>query len=380
MAKPCVCHMTSVHPAFDTRIFHKEAKTLAQAGYEVTLIAQHECNETVQGVRIIALPRPPHRWGRMLVSTWRIFSIALRQKAAVYHFHDPELIPIGILLKLTALARSKVIYDVHEDYPQAVLRKHWLPKVIRRPVSIATAIIERVSSSVFDGVVTATDVIAARFHRGKVTVVKNYAIIPEDSEACNAVRNNNPPTLIYVGALARERGIREMVQALELLGSRHGDVRMVLLGTFDDPLFEAEVRSLTGFSRVNYLGQVPHRGVYAHLTQADIGLVLIHPAAGYPEALPVKLFEYMAAALPVIASNFPLWREIVEGNQCGLTVDPLNPEEIATSITCLLENAELRRKLGSNGKQAFLNRYSWNTQVPEMLALYSRLAGNRGAT
>ena len=116
-----VCVMTSIHPPFDPRIFHKEAQTLVQAGYEVVLIAPYDKESaSVDGVHIMGLPRYKRRFYRPL-NWWRILRTALRQKADVYHFHDPELLPVGILLKLTT--RACVVYDVHENHPRKIWKQ-----------------------------------------------------------------------------------------------------------------------------------------------------------------------------------------------------------------------------------------------------------------
>ena len=128
-----VCVLTTVHPPFDTRIFYKQARTLARAGYKVVLIAQHNRDEMVDGVKIVALPKPRNRFARIFGLTWRAFHLALRERAEIYHFHDPELLPIGVLLKI--FTRAKVIYDVHEDVPEQILTKHWIPCLLRRPLA-----------------------------------------------------------------------------------------------------------------------------------------------------------------------------------------------------------------------------------------------------
>lgn len=370
-----VCILTSVHPPFDTRIFHKQAKTLAKAGYDITLIAQHDRDKVVDRVKVVTLPMPCNRFQRIFGLTWRAFRKALHQKADVYHFHDPEMLPAGVLLRL--FSGKRVIYDVHEDYSQAIRTKPWLPPFLRGLIAVTFDSVERLLTRFLDGVITATDEISRRFSERKIVVIKNYPILTSKKSLCSNPEipqgaNRNDFTLIYVGGLAEIRGIYEMVKALEFIDEKYR-VRLKLLGKFTEQDFAERVKSLTGFAKVAFLGWVPHEEVYHHLQTADVGLVCLHPEIRYQVALPVKLFEYMVAGLPVIASNFPLWKEIVEGNKCGLTVDPLNPREIAQAIEYLLEHPELRRKMGENGRRAVLEKYNWENESQKLLKIYEEL-------
>ena len=156
-----ICILTSVHSVFDTRIFHKEAKTLVHAGYNVTLVAQHSKNEIVDGVKIIALLKPRNRFMRIFGLTWRVFYLALRQGANIYHFHDPELILVGIVLRLLG---KKVIYDVHEDVPKQILNKEWIGNVsIRKIAAFIMNIVEQIGGLLFNRIVVATADIAKNF-------------------------------------------------------------------------------------------------------------------------------------------------------------------------------------------------------------------------
>jgi len=85
------------------------------------------------------------------------------------------------------------------------------------------------------------------------------------------------------------------------------------------------------------------------------------------------LFEYMSAGLPVIASNFPAWRTLIEQAGCGLTVNPLNVREIADAITWILEHPAEAEAMGKRGQAAVLSTYNWDTQVASLLDLYERL-------
>lgn len=364
-----VCILTTVHPPFDTRIFHKEAKTLVRAGYDVTLIAQHERDEVVDGVKIIALPKPRNRLSRMFSLTWRAFHKAIRQRANIYHLHDPELIPVGMLLKLQG---KRVVRDVHEDVPKQILSKDWIPRPLRRLVAGAARVAEALASWAFDGIVAATPAIAKRFPAGKTIVVQNFPILKELVAPESTPYQNRPAKVIYVGGITAIRGIREMVQAVSLLPESL-NARLVLAGEFSPPSLEAEVRGLSGWERVEFVGWQDRASVARLLGKARAGLVLFHPEPNHLEAQPNKLFEYMSAGLPVIASDFPLWREIVNGVGCGLLVNPLDPKAIAEAIQYLLIHPEEAEEMGRHGQQAVQERYNWDTEKEKLLSLYRRL-------
>ncbi|MBC7080576.1 MAG: glycosyltransferase family 4 protein [Methanothrix sp.] len=364
-----VVHLTTVHPPFDTRIFHKEAKTLVRAGYDVTLIAQHEKDVVVDGVKIIALPKPRNRLSRMFGLTWRACCLALRQRADICHLHDPELIPMGLLLRLVG---KRVIYDVHEDVPKQVLSKEWIPGLLRRLVAVGARLADAVAGSVLNAVVAATPQIARRFPATKTVVVQNFPILDELLPPDPMPYTSRPLKVAYVGGITVIRGIREMVQAMALLPNTP-NAKLVLAGTFTPPALEEEVRRLPGWERVEFMGWQDRSGVARVLGQVRAGLAVLQPTRNYVEGWPVKLFEYMSAGLPVVASDFPLWKEIVEGNECGITVNPLDPKEIAQAIEYLLTHPEEAQEMGQNGRQAVLEKYNWEREAAKLLKLYEEL-------
>jgi len=369
-SKMHIVHLTTVHPPFDTRIFHKQAKTLVEAGYDVTLIAQHDRGEVVDGVKIIALPKPKNRFARILGLTWQAFRLALQQKADVYHFHDPELIPVGLALK--ALTQARVIYDVHEDYSLQILSKEWLPRPLRPILARIVAGLEGVATQVFDGVVTATLGIARRFPAEKTVMVQNFPLLSEFADRPPVPYTRRPPWVVYVGGLSVIRGVFEMVKAMSYLPA-HLEAQLVLAGVFMSPELQDEVSTLRGWEKVRFLGWQTWPQVTTLLNKARAGLVVLHPRPNYLDAYPVKMFEYMAAGVPVVASDFPLWRQIIEETGSGLIVDPLDPQAIAETIAWLLEHPQEAAAMGERGRHAVLVRYNWKQEAAKLLFLYRRL-------
>ena len=368
--KARVCILTTVHPPFDTRIFHKQAKTLVHAGYDVTLIAQWSKDETVDGVKIVALPRPRNRLSRIFGLTWRAFRLALREKADIYHFHDPELLLIGVLLKL--FTRARVIYDVHEDLPKQLLNKHWIPRYFRPITAWCAKFAEMVGARVVDRIVVATPAIARHFYKPKIVLVQNFPILGELVEADTILYSKRPHVAVYVGSISMQRGLEEMVRAIGLLPAEAG-ARLLLAGSFSPPELEKDVQQLTGWKRVDYLGWQSREEIKKVLSQARVGLVTLHPTTNYVESYPVKMFEYMAAGIPVVASDFPLWREIVEGEGCGLLVNPLKPDDIAKAIYWLLQHPEEAQAMGERGRKAVVEYYNWDNESEKLLQMYKEL-------
>jgi glycosyltransferase involved in cell wall biosynthesis len=362
-------HLTSVHSIRDPRIFHKECKSLASAGHDVGLVAVHERAEIIDGVKIVPVARAEGRLDRMLRVGWRVYRAARRERADVYHFHDPELLWVGVLLKLGG---ATVIYDVHEDVPKQIMGKHWIPGWARPLISRAVAIVEQVGARIVDGIVAATPSIAAKFPPHKTAVVQNF---PEASfaRADDAQRpfSERSDAFVYAGGLMEIQGVREMATAFALLPE---GMTGTVAGTFYPATLEAEIAALPGWTRVRYLHQVPRAEVVQAMRDARAGLVLNHPTVNYIDAYPTKMFEYMALGLPVVCSNFPLWTEIVRGADCGVAVDPRDPEAIAAAITALGDDPELARRLGENGRRAIAERFNWEAEVAKLEALYRQVA------
>lgn len=368
-----VCILTSAHPALDVRIFHKEARALAQAGYDVALVAQHNKNETVDGVRIIALPDPGNRFRRMTKGTWEILMLAMKQSAHIYHFHDPELIPVGIILRLF---RNKVIYDVHEDVPSQILDKEWIPKIVRSPIAMIFNIFEKSVSKKIDYVITATPYIKNNFRQENAIDVKNYPTT-ENLESCkkdySLVPTKSHYSLIYVGGLEKNRGIKEIIDSLKFIDKKYA-VKLRLIGGFSDREFERNMKDSINRDKIEFVGWIPHEKIFQNLSEADVGIVCLHPLKQFIPSLPIKMFEYMSAGLPIIASDFPLWEEIIKGNKCGSCVNPLEPKEIAKAIEYLIEHPEEAKKMGENGREAVLEKYNWKNESERLLRIYERLS------
>ena len=367
MKKTKVVHFTSVHPFGDVRVFHKECVSLVDAGYEVIHIVPNAESGTFEGVQVISIDyKHTSRLDRMRKTTKLVYQKCLEVDADIYHFHDPELLRVGLKLKRKG---KKVIYDVHEDVPRQILSKSYINGFIRRIVAFSVERLENYVSKRLDVIITATPFINDRFLKiNKNSVnVNNFPMMNEIEvkESHDLVREIR---VCYIGVLSFIRGINEMVEAVGI-----ADVDFQLAGTWQ-PGVEDKVSKIKGWNKVEDLGFISRATSLEVKSKCIAGLVLFLPEPNHVNAQPNKLFEYMASGLPVIASNFPLWKAIIEDNDCGLCVDPHDPKAIAKAITFLKENPQRVKEMGANGRKMVAEKYNWDIEKIKLLAVYKSLA------
>lgn len=364
-----VCHLTSVHPRKDPRIFLKECCSLSNAGFNTFLVVADGLGDEIDhGVKIIDAGRTSvRRFYRFLFAAKKVYEKALEIDADVYHFHDPELMFFAFLLKKKG---KKIIYDAHEDLPRQIMTKPYLSRFSRPFISFVAEKFENYFASKYDAVVTVTKHIEKRFlnYTDSVYVIFNY---PRLDEITSASWDEKKDEICYIGSISKVRGVTELVQSISNL-----DVKLNLAGKFNSRALEIEVRENKGWDQVKYFGFISRPKVQDLLNRSKIGVIILHPTTSYINALPVKLFEYMLAGIPVIVSNVLLCKEIVEKQECGISVNPFDTIEINKAIQYYINDNTLAKKHGDNGRKAVLAKYSWKIEEKKLLKLYSKLTKN----
>lgn len=360
--------LTTGHIWNDDRIYHKEAISLARAGYEVIVVAQADGPDTVDSIRVIPLPESRSRFVRYAVNPLWCLWFALRNPSDVYHIHDPELLVIATILRVFG---KQVIYDAHEDYQEKLKSKGWRGRLLSalwRPW-------ESFASRLMSHNIVADSHTLHRFPKAKTTIIANFVPL-HFADVATRVVSDDTFRIVYVGGLSYERGIGKAIEALDVISIPR--VELHLAGSISE---SSLADAITKHPKVIYHGLVPWSDVNVILAQADIGLVLLQPTPAYlycPGENCVKLFEYMLLGLPVLISNFPKLKELIEALDVGMAVDPTSPGEIAKAIEYLAQNPAVRKRMGDNGRNAVREHYNWEHESTKLLAVYERILPKTG--
>lgn len=353
------------HRAFDPRVFGKEARSLAKAGFDVTFLVPHDKDEERDGVKILSVPRHPKGFKKLVTSPWLLYRRALTlPKDSIFHLHDSELLWIGVLLKLRG---RRLVYDAHEDTPLQISYQHWIPKLLRKPYGWFYYWLEKLVGRWFDAIIIAEPVIQQYFPESKTTLVRNFPILSEFSPYIPYLSRSR--NIIYVGLLSKVRGAIEMAEAAKIAGGEE-NFNMLFAGDFSPTGLREEVQ-------VNYpvrcLPWMNTPELMKLMMDSRAGMIVPHPIERYNTNYPVKVFEYMAAGIPVIASKFGESANFVKEADAGIVVDPLNPAEIANAIRWILDNPQKAAEMGERGRQLIVEKYNWGKESERLVELYSRL-------
>lgn len=358
-----IFHVTSVHTRYDSRIFSKECVSLVKAGYNVNLIVCDGLgNEIKSGVSIIDAGnfREKARLKRFRESPKAIKNILLQNNPDVIHFHDPELLFMGLFF---CKRKVKVIYDSHENVPKQILSKPYIPIFFRKIISSTMTICENYVVKRLTGVVTVTEELQARFLKVNpcAYLVRNF---PELSYFPDIDFTKKDNSFVYAGGITQIRGFSQMSEA-----ALKSKVKITMYGPKDSDCVFDNVNSY-----IEYKGNIRQSDLFSVLSHASVGLVVLAKVPNYLDSYPIKMFEYMASGMAVIASDIPMWKDIIEKYKCGLCVDPSNVKAIAETLVWCVEHPEEVIMMGKNGMVAVRTVFNWESESKKLINLYSLLS------
>ncbi|MBX3423900.1 MAG: glycosyltransferase family 4 protein [Pirellulaceae bacterium] len=338
-------------------------------GFRAAVAGPADASGDYQGIALISIFDPTRiRWFRHRVFAWiRVCWWALFSKFRIFHFHDPDLIPAGIVLRLFG---RKVIYDVHDDY-QATFQlltanrwwlRNWFPSCWWR--------FERTAARLFNGVIVADRHLAQKFQACRPIVLGNFPRLDFTNPADTS--HESTFNVLYVGGVTRERGLKVALDSLKTLPQQ--DIRLHVIGPCHDQLL---LQELSHDPRVVVHGRLNWTELSRHYERAHIGLALYQPLPIFLYCTgenAVKIIEYMAAGIPVLSADFPGLRAFVSEAGVGLVVDPQDAVAVAGQIQRLYSDRELLSHLGRRGRELFESEYHWEKHEPKLAELYRQVS------
>jgi len=373
ISKEKVFVFSSVHRWDDTRIFQRLCHSLAKY-YNTELHAPASFTYgRHNGINVYGLPQ----WNK--VSERRkirklLWERIRKSDADIFHFHDPEL--IFTALKIHYFLGKKVIYDVHESYKDAILSKTWIKPLLRTIISFTFNIFEKYASSKFDLIVVTTRLILAEFinYNRNSIIIANYPRLVQSEFISTSNRK-----IIYSGYITKIRGIDIIFESLRILKKRNIQFSFDLIGPFHDQyseiIYKKYINEFNLKDEVNYLGYMNYEQIIECLKKASIGIVCYQPVPNHYLTFPNKIFEYMSAGVAVIASNFPLYKEVIHASKCGFTIDPTDPEVLADNLEKLLSDPGMLRIFQRNGWESVNSNYNWDVEEKKLLQSYKQIIG-----
>ena len=357
-SKVKVCHMTSAHPVEDVRIFHKECVSLAKSGYDVYLVERGESYDK-DGVHIVGVGDiPSSRRKRMTLGAKKVYEKALELDCSLYHLHDPELLKYGLKLKRKG---KRVIFDSHEDVPGQIMQKSYIPSFLRKLIAGLYKRYETHIVKQIDGVVAATPYISKIFEprARKVIDINNYPKLDE-IQGSELPFSNRQRLICYAGGISDIRGENTMLEVM-----KHVDGNLIIAGDHEKKEIQYDKGS------VKYVGYLNRQEINSLYGEAVLGLCLLKPVPNYVNSQPIKMYEYMAAGIPFICSDFPLWKEVVNNSHAGVCMNPEDVDELAKKINQLLDNPAIAEKMGKNGRKTVWEKYSWINEEKKLISMYN---------
>lgn len=350
---------------------YHECRSLARE-YDVTLVCFDDGPQRdFEGVRIAPIGSRPtrrrQRWSKLAT----LAQAALRTEADLYHFHDPEL--IRTMRWLQKRTTAPVVYDIHEYYPDAVTQRSWIPAPLRPALARVVGGFERRNAQHFDALVVADDALRDHFSPSHPLVarVRNYP--PLDLFGVNSVMVDSVPTMLYVGSISLVRGLREMLEALRIVRGSLSQARLILAGK---PTEDAEpvvrLAQEEFGDALEFLGPVPYHKLSELLGRAHVGLSLLQPHPKYEKNVPTKVFDYMAASMPYVASSSRPLQDITHGIG-GRLVTAGDPAQAAQAALALLSDPAGARALGAEGRARAESEINWASEERELLGMYRKL-------
>ena len=369
--------VTSIHPDFDARIW-KHATGLVEKGLNVTLVCPWDVDSgsVVGGVKLLTFQRVRRRWQRPIIIPIKVLLRLTRvlKSTDIIHFHDIDLLPWMSVLSLF----KSVVYDVHENYSDEMLVRNWIPKMFRRPLSVSVLYAERIFSGIIKNVVLVTSAQKSTFRSNKLNILLlyNYASLAlRDHIVANySIR---PNAVIFLGSQYPENGSLLYLDIVEQASRKGIPVKFYAVDRFGSEKLRSQYLEAIANKEIGeWIELLPNLRpdkIMDYLNKATIAINPVLRVKKQLNAINTKLFEFMAAGLPIISSDLPYIKEIFEKSRCGILAQPEASSTFVDQIEYLANNKKLANEMSQSGVSSFITSYSWESQVDDLVKYYRNI-------
>src|SRR5271163_1478961 len=374
-----LCHFSTAHSELKSRSFHRECIPLANAGVQIRYVSPAAFQGRNHGIHFVQVPKRTSRLRRVLASSLLVKSL-VAQRADIYHFQDTELLPAAFALK--AIFRKRIIYDAYEDFPSMAGGSGSIPRLLRPIAAKVVAVIEHVAARYFDGVMTADPITMRRIARGASSQklvfynFPNLDFFPPPSPAVPKLFD-----IVYRGGIADRAGTNVLLEAIDRLSMRGRKTRLLLLGYFDSLGAETELRERIfrmGLEpNVELRGRLDHERMAETLSLARMGVSPLQDIPKFRINIPVKIFEYWACGLPVVASDLPPIRPFFRNLRAGLLFEPGNAGALSLCISWVLDHPAAAERMAKRGRAAIADRLNNERESRKFRDFCLRIAAPR---
>lgn len=373
-----ICHVISGYFRNDARVFLRQVLSLKRAGHDVSIVTNDgEPDEVLEGVPIYSCRQVFPRWRVLLDAKRQFLSELVRVDADVYQLHSPELLPLALPLKRLGKA---VVYDAHEDLPRHIWEKEWVPWLLRRPMGYAAEYYMRFVLRRIDEVVSPHSHVVAHLQKtvGRGVLVANFPLVHALESVSEAEFAARPAAICYTGTVYSYSNQEATLDAIAELPGVHYRV-----AGYVDEGHKAALMQRPGAARAEYMGRLGRPELRALYLSTIAGLSIYDYKHNLGWTLGSygtnKVFEYMEAGLPLICTDYDLWRDIIDRWKCGVYVKPGSVAEIRRAIEYVVSDRKRAYEMGQNGRRAVLEEFNWTTEERKYLAVFDRIRQSREA-
>lgn len=367
-----VCHIISGYYRNDPRVFQRQCKSLKNADFDVCILTNDNIDdEILDEIPIYSCKIYWNSRIRILLNAKKQFlERAIEIDADIYQMHSPELLSLGLALKKEG---KIVIYDAHEDLPMHILEKEWIPRIIRNPISVFVKYYMNRVLKKYNEIVSPHQHVVDKLKliNPNTTLITNFAKFGPLINYDLSHYLNRENSICYSGTVYLHSNQEFILEAI----SNINNLKYQIVG-FIDENYKKQLSERNGFEKLQFLGRIPWEELNNFYSKSLIGMVIIDYKLnlGYRRGTYAvnKIFEYMEAGLPIICTDYDLWKEIVDKYDCGICVEPNNAKQIEEAIQFLISNKEKAYQMGQNGRKAVLLEYNWSTQEKEYLRIFKK--------